>query len=293
MRDTAFASILVPLALTTLMLGLGVTLELRDFRRVVQRPRLVALGLSAQLLLLPTLGTGIAVLSGLPEPFALGLVILTLCPGGALSNTLCHLVRADVALSVTLTAIASLATPFTLPLLYGWAAGFWTGAEPGLSLPIGATMARLIGVSIVPIVLGMVLRRGLGASAQSSEAPVRIVSAALFLAVVSGIVVQNRDALLAGLGSVGITVLALNVTAVAIGVLLARLGHASRASTVAIGIEVGMQNAATATFVSMTLLGDATMALVAAVYALVMLPSAVLLGMVGRRGVHELQMEPS
>ncbi len=194
MRDSALVSILVPVALVTLMLGLGLTLEVRDFRRILQSPRLMALGLVAQMVLLPILGVGVALASGLQAPFALGLVVLTLCPGGALSSALCNFIRADVALSVSLTATASLVTPFTIPLLYRWAGGFWANTETTLNLPIGPTMGQLVGVSIAPVVVGMIVRRSLGAKAQRIEVPIRIVSVALFLAVVSGIVAQNLDA---------------------------------------------------------------------------------------------------
>lgn len=292
MRDTALLSIVVPAALMTLMLGLGLTLDVGDFARVFRTPRFIAVGLGAQLLLLPILGVGIALVSGLEAPLALGLVVLALCPGGALSNAICNFVRADLALSVSLTALASLVTPFSIPLLYAGAAGFWVGPERAFELPLAPTMTRLVAVSIVPIAVGMVVRRGLGSRAERVETPVRFVSIALFLVVVAAIVVQNLDSLGTGLQSLGATALALNLSAMAMGAGLARLARSSGRVAVTIGIEVGMQNVATATFVTVTLLGDSTMALVPAVYALVMLPSAVVFGLVARSRIDSDAAEP-
>jgi len=282
MRDTVLSSVFVPAALAVLMLGVGLGLELGDFRRVARSPRAMLLGLIAQLLLLPALGTAVALLTGLAAPMALGLVLLTLCPGGALSNAICQIARADVALSVSLTALASLVTPLSLPLLYRWAGGLWPTTAQALSLPIGTTTARLVGISIAPVAIGMLVRRSLGERAQRSERPVRVVSTLLLVVVIGCIVAQDFEALQVGLKTVGASVLLLNLAAVTTGLLVGWLGRASKAATVAIGIEVGMQNVATATFVSMTLLGSATMALTAAVYAFAMLPSALLLAVAGR-----------
>ena len=119
MFDPALVTFVVPAALMVLMLALGLSLEWPDFVRTFKSRRVVAVGLAAQMLLLPVLGVLVARLAGLPPALALGLVVLTLCPGGALSNTICSLVRADLALSVSLTALSSLVAPFSIPLFYG------------------------------------------------------------------------------------------------------------------------------------------------------------------------------
>lgn len=279
MRETALISVFVPVALMILMLGLGLSLEVRDLVRVARAPRSLALGLFAQLLLLPILGLGVALGSGLATPLALGFVILALCPGGALSNVICHFLRADLPLSVSLTALSSLITPFSIPVLYSWAARLFRVGDSVLALPIAPTMGRLVAVSILPIVLGMLLRRRLGERIRRVEAPIRVLSVVLFVAVIAGIVMQNSEALRQGLASLGTTALVLNLSAMGMGVGLARAARLPFREMITIGTEVGMQNAATATFVTATLLGDSTMALPAAVYALIMLPSAFLLGM--------------
>jgi len=282
MSQTALGTVLVPAALVLLMLALGLSLEIADFRRVVRFPRALAGGLGGQLVLLPAFGILVARGSGLDETFAIGIVVLSLCPGGALSNAVCLLVRADVALSVSLTACSSLVTPFTIPLLYAWSASLWSPAGTTLELPLAPTIVRLVAVAIVPIVVGMAIRGRHRRVTVRLERPVRVLAVILFLVVVAVIVVQNLDALRAGIRSLGAWMLALSAGATAIGLLVAALLRLPRAAAVTLGIEIGMQNVATATFVTATLLGDATMALAPAVYALVMLPTAVGLGVAAR-----------
>lgn len=281
MSQTAVGTALVPAALVLLMFALGLSLEVADFRRVLDCPRALAAGLGSQLLLLPVLGILVARASGLDETFAIGIVVLSLCPGGALSNALSSLVRADVALSISLTACSSLVTPFSIPLLYAWSAPLWASADPTLELPVAPTVVRLVAVAIVPIAVGMAVRSRYRRTSARLERPMRILSVVLFLAVVVVIVAQNAGALQEGIRSLGAPVLALNLGATAIGLLVAALTRLPRAAAVTLGIEVGMQNIATATFVTATLLGDATMALVPAIYAFVMLPMAIGLGLAG------------
>lgn len=282
MRDTTLASIGVPLALIVLMLALGLTLDVRDFGRVVRGPRAVVVGVVAQLVLLPLLGVGVAKLSGLAPLLGLGFVLVTLCPGGALSNTICHLVRADVPLSVSLTAISSVVAPFSLPVLYAGVAKLWPEA-PELHLPILPTMGRLLAVSVVPIVVGIGARRRAAVRVASIERSVRAVSVVLFAAVVLGVVGQNLDALRSGVRELGGTALVLCLAAMGLGLGAARLTGLSRRAAVTLGIEVGMQNVATATFVTVTLVGKSALALPAAVYALVALVGSLGLGLIGRR----------
>jgi bile acid:Na+ symporter, BASS family len=233
--------------------------------------------------LLPVFGALVTTVSGLDATFATGILILSLSPGGALSNAICGLVRADAALSVSLTAFSSLITPFSIPFLYGWFTRLWDPAGPAsLELPLVPTIARLATVAIVPIAVGMAIRRRHRRATVRLERPARVLSVMLFLAVVAVIVAQNLDAMQTGARSLGATMLALNLGATALGLLVAATFGLPRAAAVTLGIEVGMQNVATATFVSATLLGDATMALVPAIYAFIMVPTALGLGLAAR-----------
>lgn len=281
MTNSAFATAVVPIALMLIMLALGLSLEVADFRRVLGAPSALAAGLVGQLLLLPALGVAVALGSGLDATFALGIVVLSLCPGGALSNALAAFARADLALSVSLTAFSSVVTPFTLPLLYVWATRWWTLEAPALELPFGQTFLSLVSVTIVPIAVGMAIRARVPTVATWQKAA-RAIATALFVAVVVVIVVQNADALRGGLGGLGLPLVVLGVGATSVGLLTAVVTGLTREETVTMGIEVGMQNIATATFVTATLLGDVTMALVPATYAFVMLPTTGVLALASR-----------
>ncbi len=285
MNETGLAAALVPAALVVLMLGLGLALQVSDFGRVLEAPRALAVGLAGQLLLLPALGVLAVQLSGLEPRLAAGVVVLALSPGGVLSNVICSLVRADVALSVSLTAISSLVTPFSIPLLCGWMADAWSLGRLRGQLPLVPTMARLVAVSILPIVAGMAVRRRLGTNAAIAEKSVRLLSTVLFLVVIAVIVAQSLDALRAGFRTLGPTVIGLNLAATAAGAGLARAARLPASAAVTVAIEVGLQNAATGTFVAVALMGDDTMALPSAVYALVALPVAAGMGLLGRRWI--------
>jgi len=280
--EVGLAARVVPIALMLIMLALGLSLETRDFRRVLRSPAALVAGLVGQLVLLPVLGTGLALAFGVDPPLALGIVVLSLCPGGALSNALSAFAGADLALSVSLTAGSSLLAPVTLPLAYGWAAGLVAPAAPELSLPFARTFGSLVGVTVVPIVVGMMVRARAARATARLEQAARILATALFLAVVAVVVVQNADGLRAGLRATGVPLAVLGLAATSAGLLIGAAARLGRTAAVTLGIEIGMQNVATATFVTATLLGDVTMALAPAVYAFVMLAAAGLLALVSR-----------
>lgn len=282
MIDSGFAAVAVPLALVLIMLALGLSLELADFRRVLKTPAALAAGLVGQLLLLPVLGVLVARFSGLEATFALGIVVLSLCPGGALSNALSAFARADLALSVSLTAASSVLTPLFLPVVYGRAVQLWMPGAPALALPFLQTFLSLVSVTIVPIAVGMAIRSRAPRATAGVEKTARLLATVLFLAIVVGIVVQNAGALREGLRSLGLPLGVLGVGATSMGLLTAAVARLTRAQTVTLGIEVGMQNIATATFVTATLLGDVTMALAPAVYAFVMLTATGVLAVFSR-----------
>jgi len=265
-----------------IMLVLGLSLELADFRRVLKSPAALAAGLVGQLLLLPVLGVVVARFSGLDANFALGIVVLSLCPGGALSNALSAFARADLALSVSLTAASSLVTPITLPILYSGVARLWSPAAPQLSLPFLQTFVSLVSVTIVPIAFGMAIRARAPKATARLKRRARALATTLFLGVVLVIVVENGGALRGGLRSLGMPLVVLGVGATSVGLLTAAVARIPRVQTVTLGIEVGMQNVATATFVTATLLSDVTMALAPAAYAFVMLPTSGILAVASR-----------
>ena len=144
MESSALTTIVLPASLFIIMLGMGLSLVVDDFRRVIQYPKAVAIGLFNQLILLPLIGYGLAVMLGLGPAFAVGLMLLAACPGGVTSNLITHVAKGDTALSITMTAIASFITVFTIPLIVSWSLGQFMGESRSIELPIIQTMGRCI-----------------------------------------------------------------------------------------------------------------------------------------------------
>lgn len=149
--------VVVPV-LIMLMFCLGLELRTRDFTRLAAQPGPVAIGLAAQLLGLPVIAASLAWLLGLPPVAAVGLILLAACPGGASSNAFTMLARGDVALSVSLTAVTSVVTVVTIPLVVNTAMSWWQGADAGLSLAVGPVLGQNTVTILLPIGLGMAVR---------------------------------------------------------------------------------------------------------------------------------------
>jgi len=260
----------LPAALFTIMLGLGLTLKVAHFRQIMLQPRALFTGLLLQLIALPLLGWLVVTVFALPPVLAMGILILTLAPGGATSNLITLLARGDTALSVSLTAITSLITPFTLPFI---AAGFFALLMPdlqGFELPVGALVMKLVMMSLLPVVLGMWF------SARLPQISVRLAPwveriSMLFVALAVVLVVSvNRDRLGDILIQVGPAVLSLIMLASLLALAVARHLSLSEAQSWTLSIEVGIQNAATAMFVTASVLQRPDMAATALAYGVLM-----------------------
>ena len=157
MQENLFSSVILPIALALIMLGMGLSLEISDFLRITKYPKAVAVGLGSQVIILPLLGFVITLVVPMPPPIAVGLIIIALCPGGVSSNIITYLARGDMALSVTLTVCSSIITIFTLPILANLALNYFGLTAAAIALPVGTTMAQIFLITILPMVIGMVI----------------------------------------------------------------------------------------------------------------------------------------
>ena len=264
--------------LVLLMFSLGLDLRPRDFARVARRPRPVAIGLAAQLVGLPLVAVAVATAVGLPPVAAVGLVLLAACPGGASSNAFTMLARGDVALTVTLTAVTSVATVGTIPVVVNLAMVHWLGADPTLRLALGPVLGQNAVTILLPIGLGMLLRARRPGLAHRLAAGLRRAALPLLLLMIAVFVLRQRAVLLASVGSLSLATLLLILATMGLGALLGRLGRLGPLAGRAILIEVGMQNAAQAIAIAASplLLADFAFAVPAVVYAVTM--NVVLLG---------------
>jgi bile acid:Na+ symporter, BASS family len=277
---------LIPAGLMLIMFSMGLTLTLGHFGLVLRRPRPVAAGLFGQLFLMPLLALGIGLLFGLPPELALGLFIIAICPAGTTSNALTFVGRGNVALAVVLTALSSLVTIFTIPLLLSWALPWFLGGGgevPTLSIP--GTMLQLALIVVIPVAAGMLVRRLRPALADRVVPWLRPVAFILLVGVIAFGVAISAEMVWHNLVGVGPAVWLLNAAAMAVGLLLGRLIGADLRDRLTLAIEVGVHNVTLAVFLTLTVLDSLPLALTQNIYGVVMLLNGSILVRLLRRTV--------
>lgn len=242
MDTMAAVKLISPALLFALTLGMGMTLGTNDIRQLFKSPRAVAVGLFCQMVLLPLTGLVLVTLVPVSPQVAVGVLLLTFCPGGAGSNISSLLARGDVALSISLTLLSGCLIVITLPLLTHWAMTFYLGEGLDQSLPLGDTIIRLIGLVLVPVMLGILVRHRWPAFAARMEPRVRIAGFILLSGMIAGVLVSEYETFLTYSAEAGTIVTLLCGTAMALGWLCARLFRLNRAQSTSIVIEVGIQN---------------------------------------------------
>jgi bile acid:Na+ symporter, BASS family len=283
MSGDLLKTVFLPVALILIMFGMGMSLTVGDFKRVVLSPKAKLLGLGCQLLVLPVLAFGLAVLFRLPGELAVGLMLLAACPGGPTSNIISHLSRGDTALSVTLTAVSSFITVFTIPLVVGFAMAYFMAGEAAISLPFGKTLVQLVVVTILPISLGMRVHAARPSFSRSMGRPVNVISILFLGLIIVAAVIREKD-LGAQFAAAGPAAIALNVCGMALGFAAAALFRLATAQRIAISIEVGIQNGTLALAIALGLLDSSRIAIPAVVYSLFMfVTGAVMILRFGRR----------
>lgn len=259
--------------LIALMFQLGIELDRQAFAGVARRPAAVVAGLLGQLALLPLIAFGVGLAFRLPPVYFLGLLLVACCPGGSSSNVFSMLAKGDVALSVTLTALSSLITLFTIPLVMGFAARFVAvHAGAAIELPVGKLLVQNIVLLFLPMLCGALFRHWRPRAARRVHELLGRVAFPALMLLAAVFFVQYASTILENLGVLGLAAGALILLATAGGSLLARLFRLRRAVRRTIVIEVGMQNAAQAIAVATSplIFDSGEMAVPAIVYALVM-----------------------
>lgn len=257
-------------ALILIMLGMGLSLGPGDFRRVLIYPKAMIGGLLNQLVLLPIIGYGIAIAFDLPPIIAVGLMLLAACPGGATSNFITHLAKGDVALSVTLTVVASLVTIITIPLVVQFALDQFMGTTRVIALNVPSMIAQLFIIILIPISIGMFVRYRAPRFANRMDKPVKIGAAIVFVLVVVGLVIKERANMGGYFERAGVPALLLNLATMGLGFLTALVLRLPRRQAVTISIESGIQNGTLAITIATVTLQDTEFAIVAAIYSLLM-----------------------
>lgn len=234
-------SVGLPLALAVIMLSLGIGLTVGDFARVLTQPRAVLVGLTAQLLGAPLAALALVIVFAPPPEIAVGVMILAFCPGGVTSTLLTRFARGRVALSVTLTGVASLISVVTLPLLTGATLeGMLGDAAP--SLDVTALALAMAGITALPVAIGVAIRALSPSIADRLDPPLAWIAGALFLLIIGGALAANWTLFAAEVAVLGPLLVTLNLGLLGLGFLLARLLRLARPDAVAIALETGIQN---------------------------------------------------
>lgn len=273
MEESVFIDVVLPLSLIVIMVGLGMSLSARDFKRVVLYPRAALVGLGSQLLVLPLVALGLATLFALPPVWAVGLMLIAACPGGATSNLITFVSRGDTALSISLTAVSSLATVVTIPLILAFSIGHFGVEAEAIRSPVGEIMLQIVAITAIPVSVGLLVRRLRPAFADRMKGTVRAASAAIFLLVLGAVIYDQRQVLFDHFFALSGVTAALNVATMTLGFLAARLLLLDMRQSVTISIESGIQNGTLAIVIAMSILGAGEIAVPPGIYSLLMFVS--------------------
>jgi BASS family bile acid:Na+ symporter len=186
------STIVLAVGLIVIMLGMGLSLVKDDFKRVLVYPKAMIIGLTNQLIILPLIGFAVCILFSLPPEIAIGIMILAASPGGPTSNLIAHLAKGDLALSVSLTAISSFVTIISIPFIVNFALIYFLAEGQVIQLDIVKSIVQIFAIIVIPIFIGMIIRRYKEDFAKKMAKPVRTASGILLAVIIVGIVVKEK-----------------------------------------------------------------------------------------------------
>ena len=284
--DSALLSVGLPIALAIIMFGLGMSLTVDDFRRIGKDPKPVAIALGVQVLVLPVVCFGLVTAFDLDPLLAVGMMLLAASPGGTTANLFSHLFRGDVALNVTLTAVNSVIAVVTLPLVVNLSVEHFDPEGAGdVGLQLGKTL-QVFAIVLVPVAIGMMVRRSAPAFADRADKPVRIASAIVLALVICGALLAERDKLADYITDIGPVATLFCVCSLVLGYLLPRFAGVDQRQSLSSAFEVGIHNSTLAIAVAISVLDSEALAVPAAVYGVLMFPLALVAGFSIRRLHH-------
>ena len=282
MTDSALIAVGLPVALSIIMFGLGLSLTVDDFRRVARTPRAVAVALVLQVLVLPVIAFGLVVAFDLDPLLAVGVMLLAASPGGTTANLFSHLFRGDVALNVTLTAINSVLAAVTIPLITNLAIDYFDArGELGLQW---AKVVQVIAIVLIPVGIGMAVRSRSVAFAARADKPVRIFSIVVLVLVSAGALLGERENIAGYVEQVGLVTGLFCLISLTLGYSGARLLELDQRQAIATSMEVGIHNTTIALTIALSVLDSTEVAIPSAVYSVFMYVLATAFGYAITRG---------
>jgi BASS family bile acid:Na+ symporter len=265
---------LLPFCLIIIMFAMGLGLGIKDFRRVIEMPKAITIGLAGQLILLPLIAMACALAYDLSPTMSAGLLLLSLCPGGITSNLVAKLAKADEALSVSLTVISSLIGVFSVPLLFNVLVTSVGVEATQFVLPLLDTIKRIFTLTLLPVGMGMLVAHYAGAYRENLERWFIRAGTAILIILVALIWYDQYDMITTSFASVGPAAISLNILSMLAGAGLGILLGLNSRQTKTMCLEVGLQNSTLAFFIAYSLLDSPELAIAAACYSPVMFITA-------------------
>lgn len=266
---SALTTIGLPVALGIIMLGLGLSLTLADFARVLKQPKAVMVALLCQLVLLPAICFGLVLAFQLPPVLAVGMMMLAASPGGTTANLYSHLFRGDIALNISLTAVNSVIAVVTLPVITNFAIWYFEPFDDQLGLQ-WAKALEVFAIVLLPVAAGMLIRRFWPRFAQGMDKPVRIASVIILVVVIAGAVASNWQLLVDNFAQLALITILFCVISLTIGFFVPRMLKVGHRQAIASSFEIGIHNATLAIVIAQSVLGSMELSLPAAVYGVLM-----------------------
>lgn len=270
MESSILTDVFLPASLFIIMLGMGLSLVMDDFRRIFKYPKATIIGLVNQIIFLPLVGFGICHLFNLPNELAIGMMLLAACPGGVTSNLISHVSRGDTALSISLTAASSFITLITIPLYVGFAFNYFNNTGQAIDVDEGGMILQVVVIVIIPVIIGMFIRHRKKDFALRMDRPVRIVSTVLFIIIILSIIIKERETIVQYFPQIGGATITLNLLTLIIGYYSSKLFSLDQKQAITIAIESGIQNGTLAIVIASTVLANFTLSIPAGIYSLLM-----------------------
>jgi len=283
MQSSVITELFLPFSLAVIMFGMGLSLRIEDFKRILIYPKAVGIGLLNQLILLPLIAFGIAKAFQLPPELAVGLMILAVCPGGATSNLITHLAKGDSALSITLTACSSVITVFTIPFLVNYSIAHFIPGGEAKQLEVVGTVVSVLFITLIPVALGMITLAKAPRLAEKWDQPFRKISIVFFVVIVGAAILKEKENLVQYFIEAGPASLALNLSTLALSFAMAKWTGLPFRQGLTIAIESGIQNGTLGITIAATLLVNSVMSIPSAIYSLLMFGTAALVILWGNK----------
>ncbi len=280
--DSGIITILLPLALAIIMIGLGLELTLKDFARVTKHPKAVLVALFCQLVLLVGIAFLLCKIFSLPPLLAVGLMLLAASPGGSTANLFSYLFKGDLALNITLTAINSVIAALTLPFIVNFAILHFMQDSQQVSLQFGKIL-QVFGIIIIPVAIGMLIRHYAPQLTEKLNKPLRIFAVTFLILIIVGAIMSERANIATYLTQVGFATALFCLFSLAIGYFVPRLMNINSKQARASAFEIGIHNITLAMTIALTVLSSSAIAMPAAVYSIFMYIFAAIFGMLLNR----------